>query len=290
MLTINVMQGHDLKVGFSKAAPVAPFFYYQFHTFDEKYSEAAKGNNPVFNSKENFAVKFDEAMLRYLETQTLDVAFFDDNAPVSGMPSGAQSLSPAGQEVDDLIGICKVPLADLANGIGINKDFKVCDLNGAEVGKVTVQITVVDVSTNKEFNRLKTHKEITEFQKESYNDKWEEGIIRKIAAKLSKRIIDVELMFGIFSRGAKACTREDFKYCCLQRLDLGKELSDKELEMFLNQHPRLKDKATISQRDFIEIFSNEIIAARHEALNRDADDPALLLRYTQQMQETTARR
>ena len=60
--------------------------------------------------------------------------------------------------------------------------------------------------------------------------------------------------------------------------------------MFLNQHPRLKDKATIGQRDFIEIFSNEIIAARNEALNRDADDPALLLRYTQQMQETTARR
>lgn len=61
-------------------------------------------------------------------------------------------------------------------------------------------------------------------------------------------------MFGIFAAGAKACTREDFKYCCLQRLNLKDELSDRELDMFLRQHPRLKGKTTIDQRDFLEVF------------------------------------
>jgi hypothetical protein len=73
-------------------------------------------------------------------------------------------------------------------------------------------------------------------------------------------------------------------------LNLKDELSDRELEMFLSQHPRLKDKATIDQRDFIEIFSEAIIAARNAALNKEADDPALLMRYKQQVQEQSARR
>ena len=96
-------------------------------------------------------------------------------------------------------------------------------------------------------------------------------------------------MFGIFSSGAKACTREDFKYTCLQKLKLKDELSDRELEMFLSQHPRLKDKATIDQNDFKEIFSEAIITARNAALNKEAEDPALLARYRQQMQESTRR-
>lgn len=79
----------------------------------------------------------DEAVRRYLESQTLDIAFFDDNAPVSGVPGGAQS-GAAGQEVDDLIGISKVPLADLAEGIGINGDFTIKDLNGLQAGTARV--------------------------------------------------------------------------------------------------------------------------------------------------------
>lgn len=148
----------------------------------------------------------------------------------------------------------------------------------------------MDVTTGQEFHRKQTQKDIEEYRKGTYSDQWEAGIIQKIATKLGRRIIDIELMFGIFSRGAKACTREDFKYCCLQRLNLKDQLSDRELEMFLSQHPRLKDKATIDQRDFIEIFSEAIIAARNSAFDKDADDPALLTRYRQQVQEQSARR
>ena len=134
-------------------AQVAPFYYYQFHTADEKYSEAATGSSPVFGTRDNYPVILDEAMRRYLKSQTLDVAFFDDNAPVSWMPGGGQSSAPAGQDVDDLIGICKVPLADLAEGIGINQDFAIRDLNDIEAGTARVQITIVDAATGQEFHR-----------------------------------------------------------------------------------------------------------------------------------------
>lgn len=288
LVTICVAQAHDLKVASGKMAQVAPFYYYQFHTFDEKYSEASTGSSPVFGSRDSYPVTLDEPMRRYLKAQTLDVAFFDDNAPVSGMPGGAQSNAP-GQEVDDLIGICKVPLADLAEGIGINADFPIRGLSGVEAGTARVRITIVDATTGHEIHRKQTQKEIEQHRKGTYNDQWEAGIIQKIATKLSRRIIDIELMFGIFSSGAKACTREDFKYTCLSKLNLKDELSDRELEMFLSQHSRLKDKATIDQTDFKEIFSAAIIAAREAALNKEAEDPALLARYRQQMQESARR-
>lgn len=85
----------------------------------------------MFNNQESYTLILDETTRRYLNSQTLDIAFFDDNAPVSGVPGGGQS-GAADQEVDDLIGICKVPLADLADGISINGDFPVKDLVGVD--------------------------------------------------------------------------------------------------------------------------------------------------------------
>jgi hypothetical protein len=94
-------------------------------------------------------------------------------------------------------------------------------------------------------------------------------------------------MFGIFARGSKACTREDFKYCCLRSLNLKDELSERELDMFWSQHSRLRGKAAIDKEDFADIFADAITAARSSALNKEADDAEQLRRYKQQVQETT---
>jgi len=48
----------------------------------------------------------------------------------------------------------------------------------------------------------------------------------------------------------------------LHRLNLKSDISDKELDLFLNNNARLKDNAkrnTIEQKDFVEIFSTAII-------------------------------
>lgn len=51
-----------------------------------------------------------------------------------------------------------------------------------------------------------------------YNETWEKEFLYRIARKLAKFPGDVELLFGIFARGQKTVTKEDFKYTCLKRL------------------------------------------------------------------------
>ena len=49
LVTITVVGAKGLKVRNWDASNVAPFFFYQFYTFDERYSSNAKGVNPNFN-------------------------------------------------------------------------------------------------------------------------------------------------------------------------------------------------------------------------------------------------
>lgn len=130
---------------------------------------------------------------------------------------------------------------------------------------MTVKITIVDPSASTASNRAQAQKDIQNAQKQSYTASWEKDIVRRIAAKLGRLAIDVELMFGVFSRGTRSCTREDFKYCCLRRLNLKDQLSEKELDMLLEA--RLKDKPNMDQKQFVEIFSSAIGEARNEAQN-----------------------
>jgi len=45
-----------------------------------------------------------------------------------------------------MIGISKIPMKDIAKGVGINAEFDIKGINGKINGKVTVKITVVDPS------------------------------------------------------------------------------------------------------------------------------------------------
>ena len=77
----------DLQVSYG-GSQIAPFFYYHFFTFDEYYSYTAAGSDPTFKDSQTYQMQFDDGSLRYLETQTLDIVFFDDNAPLTGIERG----------------------------------------------------------------------------------------------------------------------------------------------------------------------------------------------------------
>jgi hypothetical protein len=49
IVTISVLGCRDLKVKYGEIAKIAPFFYYQFYTFDERYSSTAHGPEPQFD-------------------------------------------------------------------------------------------------------------------------------------------------------------------------------------------------------------------------------------------------
>lgn len=49
---------------------------------------------------------------------------FDDSAPVTGVERGAKALTE-GDQVEDMIGIAKVPLKDILRGATIHDNFPI---------------------------------------------------------------------------------------------------------------------------------------------------------------------
>jgi hypothetical protein len=94
----------NLKVKYADITDIAPFFYYQFFTFDERYSGNGAGVNPKFNDTFSYEVFFDSKATDYFGKECLEVILFDDNAPIAG--ASPDNVGAA----DDMIGISKIPL------------------------------------------------------------------------------------------------------------------------------------------------------------------------------------
>ena len=233
IITISVLKCFNLQTKSSDVTKIAPYFTYQFFTYEEKYSLTTRGCNPVYHDSQSYTLTLDDDTINYLNTTDLQIVFIDDEAPMSGIARGGQA---AGDGVDDLIGIARIPLGDIPKGVGIDGEFEIRGPDGDSRGKAQIKITIVSAQVDQSQN---LSKDMQETQKMAYTAQWEKDIIQRIAQKLSKLSIDVELMFGIFSRGMKTCTHEDFKYCCLQRLNMRNDISEKELDLFLAGNSRL---------------------------------------------------
>jgi len=44
---------------------ISPFFFYQFYTFDERYSSNSVGTNPTFNDMYQYEVYCDAKAIKY---------------------------------------------------------------------------------------------------------------------------------------------------------------------------------------------------------------------------------
>jgi len=112
-----------------------------------------------------------------------------------------------------MIGICKVPLKSLIAGCSIHEKCPIRVPGGIEtVGQLEVKLSVMDLERNQGTSFGKTVNEVTELH---YGNEWEQDLVSRIARKLGKLNCDVNILFGIFSRGMLTTTKEDFKYCCL---------------------------------------------------------------------------
>lgn len=61
-------------------------------------------------------------------------------------------------------------------------------------------------------------------------------------------------VFGFFSGGKPIATFDDFKYNCLQRLNLKNQLQEKELDFFIDNVEQLQGKTRFVEADFLIIF------------------------------------
>jgi hypothetical protein len=65
-------------------------------------------------------------------------------------------------------------------------------------------------------------------------------------------------------------TKEDFKYTCLKTLRLDKDITEKEMDMFIHGCKKFLDRQYITHEDFVQLFSEPITNARHDLMDENA--------------------
>ena len=225
LVTITIVGAKGLKTRYADMSNVSPFFFYQFYTFDDRYSANSVGLNPQFNDTYSYEVLVDAKAMDYFNSETLDVILFDDNAPIAGV-----ALDQNQQENDDMIGVCKIPLECLTTGCSAHEVYpiKAAETN-TEVGQLEVRIDIMSLEQAQGENLFsKAAHDLV------YSKQFEDEIVKQISKKLAPLNCEIELMFGLFSQGQRNCTKEDFKHTCLQRLRLEKDgLTERELDILL---------------------------------------------------------
>ncbi len=86
---------------------------------------------------------FDAKLIQYLQKEHLEVILFDDAAPVTGVERGGRA--DGGEQVDDMIGTAKIPLADLIKGASIHERFPVRNMRLENVGALEVKLSIIDI-------------------------------------------------------------------------------------------------------------------------------------------------
>lgn len=142
LITITIVGAKDLKMRYANVSNVSPFFFYQFYTFDDRYSSNSVGTNPQFNDTYSYETLVDAKAIQYFERECLDIILFDDNAPIAGVSLDQNQ----GAESDDMIGMCKVPLATLATGCSIHERMPIKAVGtNSDVGTLEVRIDIMNL-------------------------------------------------------------------------------------------------------------------------------------------------
>ena len=128
-----------------------------------------------------------------------------------------------------MIGIARISLKSIAQSASIHDKFAIVSPGTSKrIGEINVKLSVLDIDRIP--GESVVDKTVHDLQ---YNKEWEDDIVMRIARKLSTLPCDTDLLFGIFTHGQKNCTKEDFAYCCLNKLNLRKEIAPREMDLFL---------------------------------------------------------
>ena len=196
MVSISILNAQNLQTSYSEIVQMQPFFFYQFYTFEDRYSCTSAGVNPRFNDTFSYEVLVDNKAINYFESQNLEVILFDDNAPIAGVNLD-QAAGGKVNENDDMIGVCRIPMANLATGCSMHDTLPIKNMEtGKEIGKLEVKIDIMDLEMQQQEGLFAKASQDLVFSKE-----FEREIVMTIARKLAPLNCEIELMFGIFSQG-----------------------------------------------------------------------------------------
>lgn len=185
-----------------------PFVFFQFFTEPETFSTLGVGPDPIYDQTFKFTLTTTPELKRYLDTETLEILVFDDNAPIR---EGGQ----------DIIGTAKVPLNSLLLDTAIEGTYILYNFRGLEAGKITIGIAWKDSKAD----QLGYGSPLTEV--------WEREVYDRIAKALSSRGLGLDSGFSIFDQDQDGLiSPQEFRNTLLITLRL--PLSEQEIQLLIN--------------------------------------------------------
>jgi protein fantom len=185
-----------------------PFVCFQFFTEADVYTPISVGPDPVFDQTFKFSLITTGDLKKYLDSETLEIYVFDDNAPIR---EGGQ----------DLIGTAKVPLNALLLDTAIEGTYLLYNLRGAEAGRLTLRIAWKDSKTDE----IGYGTPLTQI--------WEKESYERIARALSARGLGLESGFKVFDQDQDGLiSPQEFRNTILITLRL--PLSEQEVQLLIN--------------------------------------------------------
>ena len=128
---------------------ILPYFYYKFYKEYERYSSVAQGNSPQFEDVSSFTVLYDPSLHDYIEKDNLNVYLFDSSDPIEVDISNKDQVKLVdSQNVQDLIGVSRIPLKGLLINDLIQGSFPVLNVNNKQVGELVVNIFWEEIMKN----------------------------------------------------------------------------------------------------------------------------------------------
>lgn len=207
VLTISVFRCMGLK-GQVYPGNLRPFIYFQFFTEPESYSNLAVGPDPVYDSTFTYNLTTTPDLKKYLDTESLEIIVFDDNAPIK---EGGQ----------DILGTAKIPLSALLLDTAVEGTYMLYNFRGVESGKLAIRIAWRDSKAD----QIGYGTPMTQI--------WEKEAYERIAKALSSRGLGIDSGFRVFDQDQDGLiSPQEFRNTILITLRL--PLSEQEIQLLIN--------------------------------------------------------
>lgn len=245
-VTILISKGVNLKLS---GAPrkMMPYVYYQFFKFDEHFTKTAYGPDALFQDVQKYDVVYDTSFHDYIEKDFIEFMVLDDSRALEVEMKRDENKTNSvnlvdNPELDDLVGVCRVPLRDLIINDLIQNSFLIVNKKNQISGELFINIFWEQIAYENE-----------EKSKIPYETKaWEEGLVIKLADLLKHKGLNLNSAFEIFDQDNKhAISLVNFKDTLLFTLKFTSNQQELEhlTQLIFN------GRVNLSKLEFYKIFA-----------------------------------
>lgn len=271
-VTVMITKLIDLKL---PGAPheIKPYVYYQFFKNEEHFTKVCPPNNHFVEDTQIYNVVYDPEFNDYIQNDAIEFLVLDDFRPLEVKLSNEHNENEVNlvdsPEVEDLIGICKVPLRELSASDRIHGNFPIVARNGHKSGEMAVlifweQVNLVDDSLRKVPYETRA---------------WMEDLVIRLSEAIKNKKLTLESAFEMFNLDdSNMISRSNFKGVLFNQF---KYTNSNEIENLTNII--FQDATFISRLEFNKVFSPLLPSSIYpDQSNRQ---PSVIVTHKQPRQE-----